>query len=815
VNNIEGRQKLAGGRWFCAFAAVEAIVALIVLAGVPRESGSYSLARVVLLVLLAAVAAIWVYSCFRLPRILTAVPNQTTLYLVAIAAVLLGTALFLLRYFDPERLASYYARLGVVLWYFLILALQACLFLLARRNGLHVSALADSKPFLRPWLVALGILFLAAIFVAVTRTGVTPDPAYWGEPGVPVLGWQLAVALLGGLAIWQLAYLLGARPWLDFAIGAAVWGFAVGLWLSVPLSVMHNSFYAPIDPPAHQAFPNSDAGYYDSMAESLLIGYPYQGDIPSRPLYIVGLTLLHLLVGERYDWIVAGQTLVLALIPVILYALGRSLHSRAAGLIAAMIAIFREFTTLLVSSDTRVSNTKTLLADLPTLLLILLACLLALRWFRRRDMRSALVAGGAFGLLLLLRTQASLILPVLLLLSIPAYGGLRKPWLQGVATFLGGFLLSIAPWLMHNYLATGHLAFDAPFQYQIIASQYRYTGNLDIKSIDLQGKSLLGILWAFAVRDPGFVLGFVANHSLATQVGGLLALPLIETYNGLFAPINLYWLSWDGVLSWFNLLLIGGYLIIIAIGLGAAWRRFRWAGLTPLAFSLGYSLANGLARFSGWRYDLPADWIWYFFFAIGIAEILGILGAIFGASPPPQTSDREGVAGLPSRQVPMWIPLAGLLIVGASPWLLQSLAKPRYDPMTASTVTQTLVSAQRVQALGIDAAELQRFGDSTGSVVQVGRALYPRFFSKGGGLASAHPWPAYAPRDYPRLGFLLLNQTRHDVVLPTREQPTELNQASDVIVLGCQQADYIEARLVLVVDSGVTYLARSLADRCP
>jgi hypothetical protein len=51
------------------------------------------------------------------------------------------------------------------------------------------------------------------------------------------------------------------------------------------------------------------------------------------------------------------------------------LHSRLAGLTVALLAIFREWTNLLVSSDTRVSNTKTLLVDMPTLLLVLLACL--------------------------------------------------------------------------------------------------------------------------------------------------------------------------------------------------------------------------------------------------------------------------------------------------------------------------------------------------------------------------------------------------------------------------------------------------------
>ena len=203
------------------------------------------------------------------------------------------------------------------------------------------------------WLaagVAFMILLAVIAFIAVTRIGLLPDSAYWGEPGVPVLGWQLGLALLCGACL----FLAGLR-WrnarkIDWALAAGVWLLAVAIWMTVPVGVVKNSFYAPINPPAYQPFPHSDAGYYDLMAQSLLIGYPYQGDIPTRPLYITFLAFLHVLVGQRYDLIILGQTLLLALIPVAFYFLGRRLHSRAAGLIAALFAIFREWDSLLLSS---------------------------------------------------------------------------------------------------------------------------------------------------------------------------------------------------------------------------------------------------------------------------------------------------------------------------------------------------------------------------------------------------------------------------------------------------------------------------------
>ena len=155
-----------------------------------------------------------------------------------------------------------------------------------------------------------------------------------------------------------------------------------------------------------------------------------------------------------------------------------------------------------------------------------------------------------------------------------------------------GVLASSAPWLLHNYLYSGQVTLDAPFQYQIIASQYQYSGNLDINAIDLKGKSLFGILLTFAIRDPKFVAGFIGTHFFATLINSLLALPLFETYNGLHAPLNLYWMNGPVNLSGPNIALLIVYLAVISIGLGAAWKRLRWAGLAPLAFALGYALAN-------------------------------------------------------------------------------------------------------------------------------------------------------------------------------------------------------------------------------
>ena len=796
--------------WFFYLCALEGAAAIAALFLIPSEGGRLSLARLTLIGFIFILCITWLILGLRRSPLLDRLARPSLIVLTAFLSVVFGTLLFFLRYLNPENSLSTYQRLSPLLWYLLTLSLQSFLFLLTLYKGFHPANLASRRPTYVAALLAFCLIFCAVIFIFLTRLGVTPDPAYWGEPGVPLLGWQFALALIGGLSV--LGFTLSGRSRrAAFVLPLGLYLFAVILWLSVPADVLANSFYMPINPPSFQPFPYSDAGYYDQMAHSLLIGHPYQGTIPTRPLYIFLLTVLHLLFGEDYRNMIVGQTLVLALIPVVFYFLGEKLHSRTAGVIIALFFIFREHTSLLVSSETRVSNTKTLMVDLPTLLLLILACLVTIRWLEQKNEKSALIAGGMFGLLLLLRTQSMLVLPLILLVALLALGWKNKRTYLLSSFFFLGLVVTVVPWLTHNYLQTGHVAFDAPFQYKIIASQYAYSGNLDIEIYDFEGKGLGQVLMEFALKDPAFVFGFIANHFLATQIHGLLALPLIKPYNGIFAPVNLYWMEWDGHLEWYNLLLIVIYLAMIAIGLGAAWRRWNWIGLLPLVFSMGYALATAVGRFSGWRYDLPADWVWYFYFGIGFAELLLQAALSFGATE--ETVVRASYLPLSehSRQriSALILPALFFAFISALPWIAKNISSPRYIEQSEEMLAGRLASIR--EAPTID--EINAFISQSGAFIQTGRVLYPRFFGKEDGLASANPWPAYAIRDYPRMGFLLLNDSSHYVVLPTKRLP-QFPHAQDAIIVGCQTEDYVEAHWIVFPGLDSIYSSELPTETC-
>ncbi|HSQ39001.1 MAG TPA: hypothetical protein VLM78_02480, partial [Anaerolineales bacterium] len=183
-----------------------------------------------------------------------------------------GLLLFLLRYLNPEATASYYVRARPALIYLLLLAAQTCLWLTVFRNGIHWQSARTRRAI----FVSAGIVFVVFLViwlvVIFTGLGITKDTSYWGEPGIPILGWQLLLTLLAGFLFTQ--YVLRFPSHLSrftFLLPLAIWLLALGLWMSVPLTTLRNSFYAPIQPPYTQPFPASDASYYDSDAQSLLM----------------------------------------------------------------------------------------------------------------------------------------------------------------------------------------------------------------------------------------------------------------------------------------------------------------------------------------------------------------------------------------------------------------------------------------------------------------------------------------------------------------------------------------------------------------
>lgn len=795
--------------WFFFAAAFQSLFAVAALLFVPSESG-LSFARLGLLGILFLCFFAGIYLGFDARRNVARYDRfASAIFLPAALFPASAIILFLLRYLDPERLLSYYERLGPLLWYLLAVSLQALVFFLLVKCGFFPRALSKRKAVYVFVFYAFCALALVFVFVAVTKIGVTPDKAYWGEPGVAILGWQFVAAIFIGMLV--LLFQLRAsndRFVANYLYPLLIYLSAVLLWLSVPLEVLRNSFYAPIVPPLDIPLPYSDAGFYDYLSQSLLIGSGYLERIPPRPLYVVFLAVLHFFFGQNYPAVIAAQTCVLALFPVALYFLGKKLRSPAAGVIAALFAVFRELVGLWISSDARVANSKMFTTDFPAAMALAFLCLVFVWWLERRDLKATLFAGGCFGLTLLFRTQSLFVLPVVFALAWFAYQRRTKDWLVAAVVFAIPMVLTVAPWLTHNYQLVGKIAFDDPNQMAILYSQYSFNETFNLQEFDIQSKSLGARMLEFTLDNPAYVATFWTSHFLNTEIGGLLSLPLIERFDGLSAPVNIYWVAWDGTLAWYNLALLIVYLAIIAVGFGSAWQRARWLGLLPLAVNIGYALSNAVSRFSSWRYNMPVDWVVYFYFAIGIVEILGWIALLFGANADqtfPQTdAPKAGFIVWRDFSPKYALFLCAFVFIGALPWLAKGLAAPRY----VSTREEMLA---RLESRGYAEEEIRAFLSQPAGMILEGRMLYPRMYRRDEGVGSANPWAAYRVRDYPRVGFVLLNQKYYDAIFPVKDLP-DFRQGADVTLLACQKEDHIEVRAIVFDDQ--SFHGASLAQPC-
>jgi hypothetical protein len=141
--------------------------------------------------------------------------------------------------------------------------------------------------------------------------------------------------------------------------------------------------------------------------------------------------------------------------------------------------------------------------------------------------------------------------------------------------------------------------------------------------------------------------------------------------------------------------------------------------------------------------------------------------------------------------------------------MAEMIASPRYSDQSQQFLSEELSSLSNAPSLH----EINAFLSQPDSFLEIGRVAYPRFFGKEDGLASTNPWAAYAIRDYARMGFLLLNQHSVSVVFPSKRL-SNFPHAADAIVLGCQRGDFIEARLVALIELDTVYLSEPFTETC-
>lgn len=846
--------ELSRGRLLRLYFLLPALGALAALAAVfaaPSEGGDawllglsktrWLLVAGLFIAALAFSAAFWANwrntkTWARLQNKISSVFENRIAYTALMVFSILGTILFfylsLLTFkFTDELVQARLVRLlPLLLWLFLLSA-QTLIILPLLRYSKARQLGSTRREVLLPAAIAFALLSLSALFISMTRLGLQPDRTGWDIPGVPLMATQILLAWLGALLLYGLLRLVEKKSgWklsrMDLLACLSLWLLAIFLWQSQPLTP---TFFAPTPQlPNYEYYPYSDAASHDLVAQNLLIGEGL-GSAAEKPLYSFFLFVLHVLVGQNYLNVTALQVVVLALLPAALYLLASQMQHRFSGALLALAVILHERNTIALSGQIDVSHSKLLMTDMPTALALALFTLLLFRWLKtdRCALRPPFLIGGALGALLLLRSQTLIVLPLLLLLAFWRSGkGLRIRFLSAGVLLLG-FALVVLPWMLRNAAVTGQFGFSQPLQALYMSRQYSLTPETgdpgfppDTPVSDYVSLGLAHVV-DFVRIYPGEVAHFVAAHFLHNEVSSFLALPMrfdladkiVTFYNlrpywigaenrlwreccSLNAQIanNPYWDKWDGIFPLEARLPIAFNLAVLALGLGAAWQRNRWLGLMPAGLHVVYNLSTAVARVSGWRLNLPVDWVLLLYYCLGIGQ-LTLWGWTYISGSPQIAALREKKNKLAfGWKKERLTQTAGLMLVAALLLPLSEVVIPaRYQSINHDeALAEWQASPQDSQT----ALDMAAFLEQSDAVVLNGRALWPRYYAAGVG-EPGDQWPAFNALPFARLGFVLIGPVGDQIVLPLQSAPAAFPNASDVVVFACEENNYLRAVAVI------------------
>ena len=765
-----------------------------------------------------------------------------TFFFAFLAGLLLCILIFLVPNYRFGMYEDYMIQIRPVFIWGLLFSIETML-VIAFINKKDLPRLVFGRQY-KDFLLVVGSVFflflLLWFFITRTGFGIIPDDRYWNEAGVPLLNEQIFIALVTAVIFFLFSSsILGKTqnypfiPFIlkrrDYIIFIALWAIAATLWINEPLP---KNFFAP-GPylPNYELSPYADAAIYDIYGQFSLIG---QGIANSafydRALLPGILAIFHLIVGQNYLTVITLQSFLFASFIPILYLIGKSLHSRVAGIFIAVLATFKVLNAIKSSTYILSVHPKFMLTEFAASILIVLITLWFIRWLKEiSSFRHLVLIGGALGVGIMLRANLFLFFPLAgILISLKFSKDWKKILQSGIILILA-FFVTISPWMWRNHKVANNPFFFLPGFQAVIDTRYSLEQPEDRTVARLEDTSTLHLdLGVMPERqqiarqrtpsDNAFVtvslqknqpenrLTFIPNHFFHNLVTSVLSLPTSILWHDLKHTINdafPYWNkvdgAWRGELS--NHAKIGVFwnLFLLALGLGSAWKKWRITGLLPLFIFLTYHLSNAFARTSGGRYLVPTDWVVLLYYAIGIAQILFFIAFFFGynAEGIEENICKDNVP-FSARGILYILPFV-LLIAGIT--TIDQVIPPRYEEYTPEYVQKKILLE-----MGIFEEDLALFFSNSNARLFLGRSLYPRFYRSGKGEHSAGK-DAFEDQNFPRLSFTMIGEFgQTGVVLPLDTSPAYFPNTADVILLGCQHPregylyPYVDALVVIVLD---------------
>ncbi|MEA3351183.1 MAG: hypothetical protein U9Q82_11215 [Chloroflexota bacterium] len=790
-----------------------------------------------------------------------------------------------------EQFAAYAERLRPFVFYIVQISFQTLILILQRNGRLHWKSLAQEirTHSLALWIGAGCMAIFGALWGIVARTGIGIQPTAstnWYETGVPVLAIQVVMAALiasvvTGLIAW-IAHKWGERPpqsWgergaaIDILLSITIWALATFLWAQAPMSP---NFFAP-GPflPDNAYLPYSDAASFDLYAQYALVGKGIaNGNVfVGHNGYHGFLAFLHLLAGQDYALLVTWQVAIFAVLAVIVYFIGKAMHSRFLGIFLAGLTIVQELNAIASGSRLNLSHSKLLLTEFPTKICLAALILLLFLWLRKPEgnWAYALPLGGLLGIAILLRYNTFVILFGTITGLILVFGRAWRQWVKASVILIIALGFTISPWMWRSWKLSGNPFFFAPkilwtlrstnseavlpsVDNPIHAGELRTpVSNLFAGSV-VESEPLLPVVTAefesispsqinetestsrpnppeIDARQPqseqtNAVINrkgttyLIVSHFVHNLITSILVLPTRPIFDFLPASITdgsiyesvPFWKNrcsgWLENLPLVDIIGLACNLLIVSLGIGNSYRKWKWAGLIPLGVFLAYHLSTALVRDSGGRYIIPVDWIVGLYFGIGLLQIARWGSTWLGFTFQGAQSTTEQTFSI---QAGILLTLPFFLFVLAMTGLDQAMPQ-RYPHLESTAILDLLIQEDLLDQTDIDAQSLGKFLDHPDARIAYGMNLYPRFFWQNQGLHEG----IYHDRSYPRLSLTMITaRGSKQVTLPLMEPPLVFPHGSDVIVIGCRKRTdrfaYIDALLIANLGTPPTIYTRAHA----
>ena len=680
--------------------------------------------------------------------------------------------------------------------------------------------------------------------------------------GFPLLGYQVFLAWLGCVGlIWFLSWMAESWQegrglplvWVDILLGVLLFLLAFSLWNTAPLET--NWFVDVPRPPNFERYPNSDALFYDTNAQNLLaLGKYWNFDkmttVGRRPVMLLFHAFLHAVGGLGYEEITPYLVAALASLPILVYALGVSLHSRLAGLLSGVLVIIRHRNGLLLGDIVTGANVKLLMSEVLTTMGVVVFVLLIIHWLKRprRRLVAALLAGAVLGIAALIRSELFVMFPAVSLPAFFVYRGRMRSWLKGMILIGVGFLLFVVPWVGRNWVQMGEIYIDTPgnkldhIRETIKApSLIEDEGTLDpdfngvkippqpiqFPQINTSSRSAGMVMGVSAAKVPvsatqnvtgdegaiPTILEILANHFVNGMMESFLYLPhtplmlevdylsqvvnqnLQKTYGGLlYAPEkyvrNLpYWgEDWNGRLQQQSMIGFSITVLIVGWGIYALWERHRAMSFVPLMVFLGLIAVYSVVRYSGGRFLQKADWVISFCYSIGLIELTDLVGKVWtGEDFPAQAKIKDKKQKVLEKWSPRWY-VWGIVSSGI---LLAGSILPLMEAVLPSHYTEVEKNWKVSEMLATEGSPLtNEEGDILeGFLANGGEVIYGRALYPRYFQVGEKMINEREVRSYPSLEFYLVGTDVYWAKVLREEPPDYFPHGLDVLAVGCLEKE--------------------------